>query len=376
MDTLDGYGKAGLNSPEFREKTLAGAVMCSIFRLLLLILVTLAFIKMWCGEPHDPMDRDDLRECRVLLVGPQVEINVNMQPLGDFLERMDLPTLNLELGSVLTFFETPGAGPSIQKIEVEDLTKEDSGWVSTTETLPVTRSSVQSLVVPMGSFDPLTGEVANERPPVIVSLNDVVAEATSQSFKESLKVYYQENHVFDNIANLTTPTDIPINFFNHTVSAYVRVSPIFLETHLKKCQLQVTLMNAAHYVYFQQRGQLGNQSLFASLPSPAFTSVPSLWNSSSFDSDDMGHWISGNTPNMFVLQSEFGWEEVRQYAQVLLPPLVLQANSQPCLTLAWPSAGFLFQGIGRPLKQKSTTQGRLLGNWLLGIDYVSNFEKV
>mmetsp|Transcript_9162 Transcript_9162/g.33833 ORF Transcript_9162/g.33833 Transcript_9162/m.33833 type:complete len:128 (-) Transcript_9162:4142-4525(-) len=88
VNVFDSYGESLVNSPTLRQKSLAGACLSITFKVIFVILLTVAIIKL-------ATDKD------VISGGKTVVYNIKESGSG---KQLDFPAMQLELESSLLFF--------------------------------------------------------------------------------------------------------------------------------------------------------------------------------------------------------------------------------------------------------------------------------
>eukprot|EP01051_Picozoa_sp_SAG22_P002722 SAG22_NODE_124_length_18884_cov_34.149367_7_plen_697_part_00 len=176
---------------------------------------------------------------------------------------MKIPTFMLRIDTKLTQFEADA--PSLQKLDLID----DTGYfphplTSSPGPVPGVKSVVQSLKVPLNSFDERLSRVAPYRAVPAENIDDSYARAAAHRFtSETLKARYQALGIFE----AGQPG------YNHSAHLFACFRPDQLK-NLKSCQLQVWLANAAEFLpqaATWARDLPGNRTV------PSLTSDPYTW---------------------------------------------------------------------------------------------------
>ncbi|KAL9649625.1 hypothetical protein ABK040_003302 [Willaertia magna] len=338
-DFLDVYGES-VDGPTIRKKSYMGAFLSTLFRLVALVLIGYNLYLL-------------IIQNRTQVEGDVVTLNYIKASDNHFL---DVPTIQLTVKNNITFYEK-FTGPSLQRIDIRD--KFGYEKILSTRTsknekpLPIAKAIYGKHNVKMNSINPLIlrpfspssmEKDANSSYNVFSSELNSMSEYIS-NVDDTLKLHYIMNGVFDSSTNSY--------FVNHSVHLFVR----FLDdmSHIKPCQLQIGMLNAAELSLITDLGPNDRYHIKTELQSHTdvnFVTMKSTWNISTI-SDSYGDLISsGLNFNLLTLHSEYNSNMMNEF-------------------LSKTSIGGLSRNITQIAKKKGITEQNF-NNWAFFINYVNN----
>ena len=113
---------------------------------------------------------------------------------------MDIPTLDFKIDNLITFYEEKY--PTIQSIEVQDMTGYNPRYLSDLNEIPVAKAMYQSTTLDLDSWDESTQVVKSPQDPAIGDLYSATVDDALHTFSDSMKVFYKEGRVYGEVSGL------------------------------------------------------------------------------------------------------------------------------------------------------------------------------
>jgi hypothetical protein len=215
---------------------------------------------------------------------------------------MDIPTLDLKIENVLTFYEKDT--PALQSIEVVDLTGYNPRYLSDLKEVPIARAMYEKQTLNLNSWDESTQVIKSPELPVISDLDAATVDSATHTFGESLKIFYKEGRVYGEVED----------FYNHTTYLFVRFSASQL-ADIKMCQLQVSMYNKGVFETLKSTEALDERSYHTQELFPTLETHPGTWQPKYFIIDrDLDEWKFKNPAgNLFLMKSTFNSDELNRF---------------------------------------------------------------
>jgi len=122
---------------------------------------------------------------------------------------MDIPSLDFNIENTLIFYERKY--PTIQSVEVVDMTGYNSRFKSDLIEVPTARAFYEKYVLNLNSWDPSTQVIESPEDPILGDLDSGSTQSATHTFSESLKIFYKVQtrltlsfHLLTLIPNLET----------------------------------------------------------------------------------------------------------------------------------------------------------------------------
>ena len=289
---LDAVGEPEIKHEEYDPtkypKSVWGAVATSVLRLAVLVLVVWYLIQLFSFTT-------------LISQGSVMQLNAPLP--GQAGQQIDVPTVEFSLHSLITFYEADS--PSLQRIDVQDMTGYNPTLVSRASKVPLSTAFYASSAVQLNSFDSATQTVDSSEAEVQLNMKDRSFAVSTHSFAETIKVLYEEALVY--------PTDN--GFYNHTAIVYARIPQTALRA-IKPCQAQLILYNKAVYDGLDAAYALDDRQYQTSELFPGLVSSDELWRPASFGSSGRQNSISLNNNNrtLFRLSSRMTTDVMNRFA--------------------------------------------------------------
>ena len=198
LRAMDKYGeKEEEYDPAFYEKTVSGAILWIVFRLLFVGLVLWHLVELASGAT-------------IVIPGDPFTLNINMDKSAvpyNSKPSLDVPTIDFNIDHRLEFYEEKY--PTIQGIDVIDLTGYNPKYSSHPEAVPIARAMYESKVINLNSWDPATQVLHSPEDPVNGNLDGATVDDALHTFSETLKVFYKAGRVFGSSGRRTPSTTTP-----------------------------------------------------------------------------------------------------------------------------------------------------------------------
>lgn len=234
--------------------------------------------------------------------GSDIVLNVNIPNDGSDPDgsTLDIPTLDLNIQSTITFYEKDA--PTIQAIDVKDMTGYNPDYLSTTESVNVARADYQVKQIKLNTWDPATQILPCDSQ--VQNVDENTVDEAPHTFDESLKVFYQRAHVYDDVPTL----------HNITAHLYVRFDPNQLE-FIKMCQMQIQLFNYGVYGALAKLEAMDSRLYQTAENFPSFTTIPDTFAPSYYNMDNVNNiWqLRNKNRNLFKLTKRFTDVEIKKF---------------------------------------------------------------
>ena len=340
LRAMDKYGeKEEEYDPASYEKTVSGAILWIVFRLLFVGLVLWHLVELSSGAT-------------IIIPGDPFTLNINMDksavPYGSK-PNLDVPTIDFKIDHKLEFYEEKY--PTVQGIDVIDLTGYNPKYSSHPEAVPIARAMYESKTINLNSWDAATQVLRSPEDPVNGNLDGATVDDALHTFSETLKVFYKEGRVFGETNS----------FYNHTVKLFVRFDASQL-ADIKMCQLQVALYNKGVFEVLKTAEALDNREYHDPALFPTLVTEPGTYAPQYFIVDRVLDDWSFRHPerNLFILTSRFTEPQLKNFVQnKAWGPLGLDITSLADLE-------FVFEPGGVHIDD--------FLNWEYSISYVNNMQ--
>ena len=291
---LDGVGEPDVKQDEYDAtkypKSIWGAITTTLLRLLVLLLIVWYLIQLFSLKT-------------LISQGSTMQLNPPLPSQKG--QQVDVPTLEFQLNSKLSFYESES--PSLQRIDVQDMTGYNPTLVSKVSKVPLATAFYASTTIDLNSFDNNMQTVqAAASSTVQLNMRDRSYAVSTHSFAETIKVLYEDALVY--------PTDN--GFFNHTAIVYARIPQTALRA-IKPCQAQLLLYNKAVYNGLSQGYVLNDRSYQSPQLFPGLVSTDELWRPSLFGSSGSRQnriELSNNSRMLLKLSSRMTSDMMTKFA--------------------------------------------------------------
>ncbi|KAG2381628.1 hypothetical protein C9374_006012 [Naegleria lovaniensis] len=240
IDMLDAFGES-IDGPGIRKKTFVGAILTTIMRICVLILIA---YKLY-----------------LLIIDNRTQTSGNVVALNyvksSNVKYMDVPTLQMTIRKNITFYEGKEYGPSLQRIDINDNFGYEKPFSTrrlkseVNDVVPVTKALQGKANLKLGSFEssitpPFTSvdvERAANFSQTLFTTEQKSLSLMSSRVSDPLKILYLLNGVYDSGDS---------QFYNHSVHLFLR----FIDdmSHIKPCQIQIGLINGGILNLIQETG--------------------------------------------------------------------------------------------------------------------------
>jgi len=168
-------------------QTVAGGFIFIIFRLVFFLLLAWNI-------------KDIASRSTTIIPGDRVVLNVNQNadqvPAGSH-PVMDVPTLEFSIDHTIYFYEAKY--PTIQSIEVQDMTGYNPRYLSDMREVPIAQAMYQAKTIDLDAWDEATQVVKSPNNPVIGDLYSATVDDALHGFSDSMKVFYKEGRVYGEV---------------------------------------------------------------------------------------------------------------------------------------------------------------------------------
>ena len=235
--------------------------------------------------------------------GSDIVLNVNIPNDGSDPDgsTLDIPTRDLNIQSTITFYEKDA--PTIQAIDVKDMTGYNPDFISSTTPVRIARADYQVKKVKLNTWDPATNVIPSD--PQVQNVDSNTVDDAPHQFDESLKIFYQVAHVYDD----------PAVLYNMTAHLYVRFDQNQLQA-VKMCQLQIQLFNYGVYRSLALLEAMDSRAYQTAKNFPSFTTLLDTFAPSYYNMDFVNNiWsIRNPTWNLFKLEKHFTDVDIINFA--------------------------------------------------------------
>ena len=275
---LDGVGAPEVKHEEYDPKqypkSVWGALTTTALRLMVALIIVWYLYQLFTFKTQ-------INQGAVMSLNPSLP--------GATKEQIDVPTLEFHLHSTITFYEAHS--PSLQRIDVQDMTGYNPTLVSRASKVPLSTAFYAATSVDLNSFDSATQTVDAASAQVQLNLKDRSYAVSTHSFAETIKVLYEDALVY--------PTDN--GFYNHAAVVYARIPQTALRA-LKPCQAQLVLYNKAVYNGLNSSYVLQDRSYQSPDMFPSLVSSDELWQPSAFGPAGKHNSITLNNSDRMLLR--------------------------------------------------------------------------